>query len=88
MKKYEKLIKQVYESKTLKIETLPKGTTMGMVADYIAKNYKSESGRPAYYWYSECEEDESRYFWRNGFAARIDVWDGEITIWKEWIEDY
>lgn len=84
MKDYKELIKEIYEGdNTLRSVPLPKGTTMGMVADYIADNYKNEYGRPEYYSDSECWEDENMYYWDNGFAARIDIWSGEITVWKE-----
>ena len=84
MKDYKKLIKQIYEGgNTLRSVYLPAGTTMGMVADYIAENYKDENGRPEYYEDNECWSDENMYYWGNGFAARIDIWDGSITIWKE-----
>ena len=83
MTECEKIIKQVYESKeTLKSVHLPEGTTMGMVSEYIIQNYKDEKGRPIYYEWSECYEDEHMYYWDNGFSARIDIWSGEITIWK------
>ena len=83
MTKCEQIIKQVYESKeTLKSVHLPEGTTMGMVAEYIVQNYKDEKGRPVYYEDIECREDENMYYWDNGFSARIDIWSGEITIWK------
>ena len=84
MKKYQKLIKQVYESgTTLTVIELPKGTTMGMVEDYIMANYKDRNGRSECYDYCECYSDENIYYWENDFAARIDIWSGEITIWKE-----
>ena len=84
MKKYEKLIKKVYESgTTLTVIELPKGTTMGMVEDYIMDNYKDRRGRSECYAHCECYSDENMYYWENGFAARIDIWSGEITIWKE-----
>ena len=83
MKDYKELIKQVYEGEdTWHSIPLPAGTTMGMVADYIAENYKSESGRPEYYSNSECWEDENMYYWDNGFTARIDIWSGEVSVWK------
>lgn len=85
MQDYKELIKQVYEGNDIWDSVhLPDGTTMGMVADYIAENYKNEYGRPEYYSDSECWEDENMYYWDNGFVARIDIWDGEITIWKQW----
>lgn len=85
MQDYKELIKQVYEGNDIWDSVrLPDGTTMGMVADYIAENYKDENGRPEYYSDSECWEDENMYYWDNGFVARIDIWDGEITIWKQW----
>lgn len=84
MKKYEKLIKQVYESgTTLTVVELPKGTTMGMVENYIMANYKDRNGRFDCYAHSECYSDENMYYWENGFVARIDIWSGKITIWKE-----
>ena len=83
MQDYKELIKKVYEgSDNWHSVPLPAGTTMGMVADYIAENYKDENGRPEYYSDSECWEDKNMYYWDNGFAARIDIWDGGISIWK------
>jgi hypothetical protein len=84
MENYKELIKEVYESdNTLRSVSLPGGTTMGMVADYIAEHYKDENGRAECYCDSECWEDENVYYWGNGFMARIDIWSGKITIWKE-----
>lgn len=81
--KYEPLIKQVYEGgKTFRSIALPQGATMGDVAAYIMLNYKKR-GYPIRYDYCECYACENMYYWENGFAARIDIWSGEITIWKE-----
>jgi hypothetical protein len=84
MKKYEKLIKKVYEGGvTYDSVALPKGTTMEMVARYIMNNYKDRNGRPECYVHCDCYSDENMYYWENGFSTRIDIWSGEITIWKE-----
>ena len=84
IKKYEKLIKQVYEGgETFDSVVLPKGTTMQMVAYYIMNNYKNRNRRSECYAHCDCYSDENMYYWENGFAARIDIWSGEITIWKE-----
>lgn len=84
MEKYKELIKQVYESDNVfKSIPLPAGTTMGMVSDYIANSYKDKNGRPAYYGDCECREDGNTYYWDNYFAAYIDIWSGEISIWKD-----
>lgn len=84
MKKYEKLIKQVYEGGvTFDSVALPDGTTIGTVAAYIMTHYKDKNGRPECYVDCDCYACENMYYWENGFAARIDIWSGEITIWKE-----
>lgn len=81
---YKKLIKEIYEGgNTLRNVKLPIGTTMQMVADYIAENYVDYNGRPERYYDDECWSDENIYYWINGFTARIDIWTSQITIWKE-----